>query len=125
MRALKQLDASAEKPMKAASKSQRQSLDDERRMAEVAAIHFRSTANQARYVTSRQAAKPTVNAADAKTSRDTMQRTLEDEIVLARRLHELQSRDSRIGFEASNHYFYVPVDLAEKVLNCRHLLDQL
>jgi len=73
----------------------------------------------------RQTAKATVNVADAPTPRDTMQRTLEDEMVLARRLHELQSRDSRIGFEASNHYFYVPVDLAEKVLNCRHLLNQL
>ena len=125
MRALKELDAFAERPMKAASKSQRQSLDDERRMAEAAAIHFRSTANQARFVMARQTAKATVNVADAPTPRDTMQRTLEDEMVLARRLHELQSRDSRIGFEASNHYFYVPVDLAEKVLNCRHLLNQL
>jgi len=30
--------------------------------------------------------------------------------------------DSRIGFEASNQYYYVPVDLMEKVLNCRDLL---
>ncbi|MBE0542072.1 MAG: hypothetical protein IH623_11845 [Verrucomicrobia bacterium] len=45
-----------------------------------------------------------------------------DEIALARRLFQLQSRDSRLGFEASNHYFYVPHDLREKVLNCRDLL---
>ena len=125
MAALKELDASTENQMKAASKTQRQSLDDERRMAEAAAIHFRSTANQARFVMAREAAKPTVNGADEREPRATMQRILEAEIVLARRLHELQSRDSRIGFEASNHYFYVPVDLAEKVLNCRHLLGQL
>ena len=31
---------------------------------------------------------------------------------------------SRIGFEASNQYYYVPVDLAEKILNCRDLLDR-
>jgi len=30
----------------------------------------------------------------------------------------------RIGFEASNHYFYVPADLLEKVINCRDLLDR-
>ena len=47
------------------------------------------------------------------------------EIELARRQHRLQSADSRIGFEASNHYFYVPLDLVEKVVNCRWLLDQL
>ena len=46
------------------------------------------------------------------------------EIALARRLHAIQSRDSRIGFEASNEYYYVPVDLAEKVINCQDLLNR-
>jgi hypothetical protein len=36
----------------------------------------------------------------------------------------LQTHDSRFGFEASNHYFYVPMDLAEKILCCRDLLDR-
>jgi UDP-glucose 4-epimerase len=35
----------------------------------------------------------------------------------------LQTRDSRLGFEASNHYYYVPIDLLEKVLNCQYLLE--
>jgi hypothetical protein len=34
-------------------------------------------------------------------------------------------KDSRLGFEASNQYAYVPLDLVEKVLNCRELLDRL
>jgi hypothetical protein len=42
----------------------------------------------------------------------------------ARRLHAIQTRDSRIGFEASNQYYYVPVDLAEKVIACHYLLEQ-
>jgi hypothetical protein len=94
-------------------------------MAEAAAIHFRSAANQARFVLARQADGSTVDVADATAPRATLQSILEDEIKLARRLHALQSHDSRIGFEASNHYFYVPVDLAEKVLNCQHLLSQM
>jgi hypothetical protein len=53
-----------------------------------------------------------------------LERILKDELTLARRLYALQSRDSRIGFEASNHYFYVPQDLAEKVLNCHDLLTR-
>ena len=32
--------------------------------------------------------------------------------------------DSRIGFEASNHYLYTANDLREKVLNCEHLLGR-
>ena len=38
--------------------------------------------------------------------------------------HAIQSRDSRIGFEASNQYYYVPLDLVEKVVNCRDLRDR-
>ena len=33
-----------------------------------------------------------------------------------------ETRDSRIGFEASNQYYYVPLDLVEKVINCHDLL---
>ena len=51
-------------------------------------------------------------------------KALKGEIELARRLYAIQTRDSRIGYEATNHYFYVPVDLAEKVLNCRDLLER-
>ena len=50
---------------------------------------------------------------------------LRAEIQLARQLHQIQSRDSRIGFEATNHYYYIPQDLLEKILNCEHLLTQL
>ena len=46
---------------------------------------------------------------------------LNREIELARRLFELASADSRIGYEASNHYFYVPLDLVEKVVSCDYL----
>ena len=55
---------------------------------------------------------------------DILEKVLKDEINLAQRLHVIQSRDSRIGFEASNQYYYVGVDLAEKILNCRNLLDR-
>ena len=51
-------------------------------------------------------------------------RTLRNELALAKRLFVIQSRDSRIGFEATNHYFYVPADLIEKILICRDLLDR-
>ena len=43
--------------------------------------------------------------------------------TLALRLWAIQRRDPRIGYEATNHYFYVPMDLAEKVLECAWLLD--
>jgi hypothetical protein len=100
------------------SDAQWSAFQDECRVAEAAAIHFWSAANQARFVMTRTAA----NTAD---QRSVLERILKDEISLARRLHEIQSLDARFGFEASNQYYYVPVDLAEKVLNCEYRLRAL
>lgn len=40
-------------------------------------------------------------------------------------LYDLVIRDSRIGFEASNHYYYTVQDLKEKMMNCGFILEQL
>ena len=93
-------------------------------VGEAAAIHFRSVANQARFVMARRRLKEAKAPADAQSARAELERLLRAEIALARRLHAVQSRDSRIGFEASNQYYYVPVDLAEKVINCHDLLTR-
>ena len=45
------------------------------------------------------------------------------EIELAQRLFTLTRQDSRIGFEASNHYYYLPLDLVEKVIDCTYILE--
>jgi len=52
-----------------------------------------------------------------------MRAAARDEIETARQLFALAREDSRIGYEASNHYYYLPVDLVEKVLNCRQILE--
>jgi hypothetical protein len=88
-------------------------MDDEWRIAETARIHFRSTANQIRFIQIRES-NPAAAAA-----------ILHDEIALARRLFDLVGEDSRIGFEATNQYAYLRLDLVEKILNCQDLLSQL
>lgn len=40
-------------------------------------------------------------------------------------LFGIAHRDSRIGFEASNHYYYTLNDLAEKVINCKYIMEHL
>jgi hypothetical protein len=90
-------------------------------VAEAAAIQFRSAANQARFVM----ARDRLGTASATAAAiDEIESMLKSELDLARRLYAIQTNDSRIGFEATNHYFYTPMDLAEKVLNCRELLDR-
>jgi len=103
---------------------QRTTALQELNVGEASAIHFRSVANQARFVVERRLLKEAKSPASAKSTCANLQRLLRAEIVLARRLHAVQSRDSRIGFEASNQYYYVPVDLAEKVINCHDLLTR-
>ena len=83
-------------------------LREQLAFAEAAAIHFASAAQQTRFVTARQ-----------RNDRDTMKQIAATEASLAIRLHALQSSDARIGFEASNQYYYTPLDLVEKVINCR------
>jgi hypothetical protein len=115
-----------------ATPAQRRAFDEECGVAETCAIHFRTSSNQARFILARRELESKLQLASQNTLKrelqltpqlDILERVLKDEISLARRLHRIQSGDSRIGFEASNQYAYVPVDLAEKVLNCRDLLE--
>lgn len=101
----------------------RAALDSELRVAEAAYLHFKSVANQVRFVLARDALA--AGAAPEKTAdaRATIQRVVREELDLAKRHYALTRRDSRLGYEASNHYWYVPLDLVEKVINCRYILD--
>jgi len=100
----------------------------ELRFAEAAQLHFRSVANQSLFTIARNALldkEKSLRPQRRKALIQEMRRVLQDEIAVARRLFTLARQDSRIGFEASNHYYYLPIDLAEKVLNCRYILDGL
>jgi hypothetical protein len=91
-------------------------------------LHFRSVANQVAFTRARNALlagdKP-VTPEERAELQAAMRRAATDETAVARRLFTLARRDSRIGFEASNHYYYVPLDLVEKVVSCRQVLDAL
>ena len=41
----------------------------------------------------------------------------------ALQLYSLMQKNPRIGYEAANHYYYNKGMLAEKVINCQHILD--
>jgi len=107
-----------------ASGEERRAFTLELNVAEAAAIHFRSTANQCRFIEVRQELSMAQTTAAADAVRQTLKEILEKEVILARQLHAIQMRDSRIGYEASNQYYYVPMDLAEKILNCEDLLSR-
>ena len=117
-------DAALKALQAAAGEAPSQALREEMQVIEASSIHFRSVADQVQFVVARDqlAAQPTGDS--AKQALDIIERILKEEIDLAQRLYTIQRTDSRIGFEASNHYFYVPVDSLEKIINCRDLLDR-
>jgi hypothetical protein len=104
------------KAMQAVPTSRRRLAEEDLAIAETCYLHFRSTANQVAFYILR----------DAPRTPDTLNRMralAKAEIELARRLYGLAKRHSVIAFEATNHYYYRPADLAEKILNCQWLLD--
>ncbi|MEN8230350.1 MAG: hypothetical protein ABFS38_19465 [Bacteroidota bacterium] len=101
---------------------QRSALEDHR-FATAAWIHFRSVANQIRFIMARDSLM-TENV--EKNETELLSKTIEDiardEMHLARQMYQISKEDSRIGFEASNHYYYLPLDFVEKVINCEYIL---
>lgn len=97
-------------------------LLDEVGVAQACAVHLCSAANQGRFVLARDRLAQAGDATAAGPLLEVLDGVLRSEIALAAHLHALQGRDSRIGFEAACQYFYIGIDLAEKVLNARHLL---
>jgi len=92
--------------------------------ARAAGITFQSVANQARFIIARDAlaeASDAMSAAERQRLKKEIRQCLESEIALAREQYALVCEDSRIGFEPSCQYFYMPLDLLEKVVNCRWL----
>jgi hypothetical protein len=78
--------------------------------------HFQSVANQVEFYRRRDA-----GAMDKTRLRELVQ----GELALARAQLPVARDWPVIGYEASNHYYYTPLDLVEKVLNCRRLLEDL
>ena len=78
-----------------------------------AELHFRSVVNQLDFLFARN------RRADAVAMRDAARR----ELAVAKEFLPIVRGDSRIGFEASNHYYYLPIDIVEKVLLCRQIIE--
>ena len=106
----------------------RDDVQAELRFAEAAYTNFQSVANQTRIILARDALTDSTHSVSTEERHRLLaeiRRCTESEIALAHQLFTLTREDSRIGYEAANQYFYVPLDLVEKVVNCCWLLDHL
>ncbi len=92
------------------------------RIAKAAWLHFASAAGQSRFIMLRDSlARDELTTRERQLLKKSLQQLLEEEIQMATGLWDIIRLDSRIGFEASNQYYYVSQDLMEKVINCEYL----
>ena len=75
-------------------------------------MHFAESADLARFVTARDAG----DFAE-------MKRIARRQLARAKAYWPIVRSDSRIGYESSNHYFFTPNDVLEKVWCCRQAID--
>jgi hypothetical protein len=93
-------------------------------IAETCHLHFRSVANQVRFYMLRTDWESAASQDRASVAAQMIE-IAENEMELARREYALSRQNSTIGFEASNQYYYRPLDLVEKVLNCQQVIAEL
>lgn len=93
-------------------------------IAQACWLHFSSVANQVDFVLARdELASGDLTPENRARLQEEIVRVLQNEIHNARQLYTLTKQDARIGYEASNHFFYLPLDLVEKVINCDWILQ--
>ena len=73
-----------------------------------ATLHFASAIDQYRFVAARDSG-----------DRQAMTAIADRECARAKEELKLARADSRVGSESSNHYFFIPQDIREKILSCR------
>jgi len=103
----------------------RQEAERELGLFRAAELHFSSCANQARFIAARGRLLSATNSASCLTCREEIRSIVKDELTTAKELLPLVRADSRIGYESSNQYFYIPQDIVEKVVCCRKILAEL
>ena len=88
-------------------------------------LHFASCASQARFVAARDRLLAAADEPARASCRAELRHAIREELATAKQLLPLVKADSRIGYESSNQYYYIPQDLLEKVLCCRSILAEL
>jgi hypothetical protein len=107
---------------------QKEAAEMQLRFAQAAQLHFASVANQVRFTVMRNQLldqSQSISKNEYQQLNENIHQILQDEIDICQKLFTLSRQDSLIAFEASNHYYYVPADLIEKVINCRYIAENL
>lgn len=89
-------------------------FEELKRFAEVIYVNIKSMYVQSEFNIAREGSDKAV-----------IKKFIEEEKELARRLYRLASEDSRIGYEASNHYYFTQNNFIEKFINLEYIKENL
>ncbi len=116
--------ADLERAVSLAPKTKRRLSQRELAIARTCANHFQSAANQVAFYILRDQL-PGAADSEKPAIRKRLVELAQQEIQLSRDQYFIARNESLIGYEASNHYYYTPLDLVEKMLNCEFILREL
>jgi hypothetical protein len=113
-----------ERAVRRAPATKRKIAQRELAIAKTCQVHFESTANQIEFYLLRDSIAQLAGEERRKAQRRMLE-LVRSEMELSRQQYFVARGESLIGYEASNHYYYTPLDLIEKMLNCDWIERQL
>ena len=93
--------------------------------AEAIRIHLQSSSEQGRFFEARNLYLKEGDTAKKAEYKRVMRKACEAELQLIKEMLPILSSDSKIAYESSNHYFYLPCDLGEAYLSVKYALREL
>jgi len=100
-------------------------VESEYRFADAARLHFAACANMIDFNTFRNRLLEEKDVNEKQRLIASMEDVITAELQTARNMYCLAKSDSRIGYESSNHYFYLPIDIAEAVISARYVRQSI
>lgn len=103
----------------------RKNLDELLAVSRATYYHFRTSYLQTAFIRKRDRLRELGDSVGGEAERllTAILEILQEETEVAKGLLRVARSDSRIGYEASNHYYYTRQNLREKVLNCQFLRE--
>ena len=113
------------KAMQVVDDEHRSKLENLYHRAEMVRIHLQSSAEQGRFVAARNDYYFARNNAVRKANIEAMRQACAAQRKLITDALKIVVRNSSIGYESSNHYFYLPIDLVESYISTLHIEEWL
>ena len=105
--------------------TQKRKAESEYRFADAARLHFAASANMIEFNVLRNRLLEEKDVEKKEQLVTAMDDIISAELQVAKEMYRLAKSDAQIGYESSNHYFYIPIDIAEAIISARYVRNVL